>query len=135
LQDPKITGTDVKVPWNMKAGEGVGVVEAPRGLLIHHYAWDKAGYITKANLIVPTTTNSYPIDMSMKSVAQRSILNGKVDEEKLRHEVGLAVRAYDPCISCSTHLDDSLLIELKNAQGDVVRRIGGESARRGTRDA
>jgi coenzyme F420-reducing hydrogenase alpha subunit len=135
LEDPKITGADVKVPWKMKAGEGVGVVEAPRGLLIHHYAWDNDGYITKANLIVPTTTNSYPIDMSMKSVAQRSISKGQVDEEKLRHEVGLAVRAYDPCISCSTHLDDSLLIELKDAQGCVVRRIGGETERRVTGNA
>ena len=124
LEDPQITDTNVKVPWNMKAGEGVGVVEGPRGLLTHHYAWNAEGYITKANLIVPTTINSYPIDMSMKSVAQRSISGGVVDEEKLRHELGLTVRAYDPCISCATHLDDSLLIELKNADGNVVKTIG-----------
>jgi F420-non-reducing hydrogenase large subunit len=129
LEDPKITGANVRVPWTMKAGEGVGVAEAPRGLLIHHYSWNSEGYITKANLIVPTTTNSYPIDMSMKSVAERSISEGKVDEEKLRHEVGLTVRAYDPCISCSTHLDDYLLIEIKEAEGRIVKRIGGGTKR------
>jgi NAD-reducing hydrogenase large subunit len=126
LQDPQITHEDVKVPWNMREGEGFGVVEAPRGLLFHHYAWNSEGYITKANLIVPTTTNSYSMDMSMKSVAQRAIVEGKVDEEKLWQEVGLTLRSYDPCISCSTHLDDYLSIELRDAKGDVVRRIGGQ---------
>jgi len=135
LEDQKITGTDVKAPWKMKAGEGMGVVEAPRGLLIHHYAWNSERYITKANLIVPTTTNSYPIDMSMKSVAQRSISEGEVDEEKLRHEVGLTVRAYDPCISCSTHLDDYLLIEIKGADGKTVKTIGGGAKRSGIENA
>ncbi len=125
LEDPRITSTNVKAPCEMKAGEGVGVVEAPRGLLFHHYAWNAEGYITKANLIVPTTTNSYSIDMSMKSVAQRSISEGNIDEEKLRHEVGLTVRAYDPCISCSTHLDDNLRIEVKSSHGEIVKTIGG----------
>jgi F420-non-reducing hydrogenase large subunit len=135
LEDPKITGTDVKTPWTMKAGEGIGVAEAPRGLLIHHYAWNSEGYATKANLIVPTTTNSYPIDMSMKTVAQRSISQGTVDEEKLRHEVGLTVRAYDPCISCSTHLDDYLLIEIKGANGKTTKTIGGATEKREPRSA
>jgi coenzyme F420-reducing hydrogenase alpha subunit len=129
LENPLITSADVKVPWNMKAGEGVGVVEAPRGMLFHHYAWNSEGYITNANLIVPTTTNSYSMDLSMKSVAERSIAKGVVDEEKLRHEVGLTIRAYDPCISCATHLDDSLQIELKDVHGDVVRKIGGAAKR------
>jgi coenzyme F420-reducing hydrogenase alpha subunit len=131
LQEPKIVQANVKAPWSMKAGEGFGVVEAPRGMLIHHYAWNSEGYITKANLIVPTTTNSYSMDMSMKSVAQRSISEGDVDDERLWHEVGLTLRAYDPCISCSTHLDDFLLIELRDANGDVVRKIGGEPSRGG----
>jgi coenzyme F420-reducing hydrogenase alpha subunit len=81
-------------------------------------------------LIVPTTTNSYPIDMSMKSVAQRSISEGIVDEEKLRHEVGLTVRAYDPCISCSTHLDDYLQIEIKDAYGHVTKIISTAAKRK-----
>jgi F420-non-reducing hydrogenase large subunit len=135
LQDPKITDTNLKVPWNMKAGEGFGIVEAPRGLLIHHYAWNSEGYITNANLIVPTTTNSYPMDASMKSVAQRSISRGNVDDEKLRHEVGLTLRAYDPCISCSTHLEDSLIIEIKTSEGTLLQHTGSEVAGRAAGDA
>jgi coenzyme F420-reducing hydrogenase alpha subunit len=57
-------------------------------------------------------------------VAERSISHGTVDEEKLRHEVGLTVRAYDPCISCSTHLDDYLQIEIRDPQGNILNRIG-----------
>jgi coenzyme F420-reducing hydrogenase alpha subunit len=130
LMDPEITSTNVKAPWTIRAGEGVGVVEAPRGLLVHHYAWNDEGYITKANLIVPTTTNSYSIDKAMKSVAERSITEGSVNEEKLRHEVGLTIRAYDPCISCSTHLDDYLQIQINDANGHVTRTIGGVAARK-----
>jgi coenzyme F420-reducing hydrogenase alpha subunit len=135
LQDPMIANTHVKVSWDMKAGEGVGVVEAPRGILFHHYAWNSEGYITKANLIVPTTTNSYSMDTSMKAVAQRSISEGSVDDERLRNEVGLTLRAYDPCISCSTHLDDFLLIELRDSTGEVVKTIGGRQLKEGIKSA
>jgi coenzyme F420-reducing hydrogenase alpha subunit len=129
LENPEITSTIVKTPWTMMAGEGVGVVEAPRGLLVHHYAWNSEGYLTKANLIVPTTTNSYSMDKAMKSVAERSITEGSVNEEKLRHEVGLTIRAYDPCISCSTHLDDYLTIEINDANGHVTRTVDGATQR------
>jgi len=103
LEDDKIVSMNIRSPVNIKSGEGVGIVEAPRGMLIHHYRWDSNGYITMANLIVPTTQNSYPIDASMKKVVERSIRKGKVDETKLWHETGAVIRAYDPCISCATH--------------------------------
>lgn len=103
LSDSRITGTETLAPVKYRAGEGVGIVEAPRGLLIHHFRWDDAGYITMANIITPTNANSYAIDASLKQVAERSISGGRVDEGKLKHEVGLAVRAYDPCLSCATH--------------------------------
>ncbi len=59
----------------------------------------------------------------MKAVAQRSISKGNIDEDRLWHEVGLAIRAYDPCISCSTHLDDSLVVEIRDTEGEVVKEI------------
>lgn len=103
LENDGIVGANIRTPVNIKAGEGVGIVEAPRGMLIHHYKWDSNGYVTMANLIVPTTQNSYPIDSSMKKVVARSIRKGEVDEAKLWHETGMVIRAYDPCVSCATH--------------------------------
>ena len=104
LTDERITGRDTMVPIRVKAGEGVGIVEAPRGHLIHHYKWDERGYVTQAVIITPTAMNFYPIDVSLKDVAIRSIQEGRIDEEKLWHEMGLTIRAYDPCISCATHI-------------------------------
>ena len=103
LEDDRIVGSNTKASISVRAGEGVGIVEAPRGMLIHHYRWNSSGYVTMANLIVPTTINFYPIDASMKKVVERSIEKGKVDETKLWHETGAVIRAYDPCISCATH--------------------------------
>ena len=84
----------------VKAGRGVGVVEAPRGLLIHDYTYDERGRIKKANLIIPSNQNSANIEKDMQALVP-TIIDKSEDEIKLGCE--MMIRAYDPCISCSTH--------------------------------
>jgi F420-non-reducing hydrogenase large subunit len=83
--------------------EGVGVVEAPRGTLYHHYKTDSDGMVTDVNLIVGTTNNNAAIAMSLKKAAQGVIKgNGEISEGTL-NLVEMAFRAYDPCLACATH--------------------------------
>jgi F420-non-reducing hydrogenase large subunit len=91
----------------------VGVVEAPRGTLYHHYVTDENGIATDVNLIVGTTNNNAPISMSLKKAAQGVIKsNGEITEGAL-NLVEMAFRAYDPCLSCATHsLPGQMPIEL-----------------------
>jgi len=84
----------------VKAGRGVGVDEAPRGLLIHDYTYDERGRIKKANLIIPTNQNYANIEKDMQALVP-TIIDKSEDEIKLGCE--MMIRAYDPCISCSTH--------------------------------
>lgn len=122
LGDPEITGTETRVPVTPRAARGVGSVEAPRGTLIHDYETDEEGLITNVNLIVGTTHNNAPINMSVKQTAKALIKDGKYDQAIL-NRVEMAVRAYDPCLSCATHkLDGSIAIkvEIRNAQGKVI---------------
>jgi F420-non-reducing hydrogenase large subunit len=100
--DEEITDRDVKVDLGKADGEGVGVVEAPRGTLYHHYITDRNGVTQKVNLIVATVQNNAAINLSVKKVAQNLIKNGKADE-KLLNMVEMAVRAYDPCLACASH--------------------------------
>ncbi len=95
LEDPSITDPDVRAPVTPRAGRGVGCVEAPRGTLIHDYSTDDNGCITRANLIVGTTHNIAPMNMSVKRAALSLIRNGNVDEGVL-NKIEMAVRAYDP---------------------------------------
>ena len=95
LQDPDITDTHIRSTAEPKAGRGVGCVEAPRGTLIHDYSTDKNGLITRANLIVGTTHNIGPINMSVSQAARTLIEKGKIDEGIL-NKIEMAVRAYDP---------------------------------------
>jgi F420-non-reducing hydrogenase large subunit len=103
VQDEEILSQDIhRIPTETPT-EGVGIVEAPRGTLTHHYVTDERGLVTQANLIVGTTNNNAPISMSVKKAAQQ-VLKGKKDpEEGLLNMVEMAFRAYDPCFSCATH--------------------------------
>ncbi len=83
--------------------EGVGIVEAPRGTLTHHYTTDERGVLTKVNLIVGTTNNYAPISMSINKAAAGLIRAGTVVSEGLLNQVEMAFRAYDPCFGCATH--------------------------------
>jgi len=101
-RDPDLTGTAVR---NMDLGtpaEGVGVVEAPRGTLFHHYRTDDRGVLTACNLIVATVGNSAAMCMSVERAARELIHGGRVDDGLL-NMVEMAYRAYDPCMSCATH--------------------------------
>jgi len=101
--DPEILHPNVRKIPTATPEEGVGVVEAPRGTLIHHYKTDKRGIIEEANLIVATQNNSAAINMGIQKVAKALIKEGKVDEGIL-NLIEITFRAYDPCHGCGTHL-------------------------------
>jgi len=101
--DPEITGTQYRVIPDRVTGEGVGIVEAMRGTLTHHYTCDANAICTSANLIVGTTNNNAPIQMVTKKVAQALIQPGKEPDNGILNMVEMAFRAFDPCYSCATH--------------------------------
>ncbi len=122
LNDPEITGKETRVPVKPRAARGVGCVEAPRGTLIHDYETDAEGMVTNVNLIVGTTHNNAPINMSVKQAAQSLIKGGKYDQGIL-NRVEMAIRAYDPCLSCATHALDRRLpvaVEIRDAHGALL---------------
>ena len=103
VTDPEITSPDIHTVSTEIPSEGVGIVEAPRGTLTHHYWTDERGVLTKVNLIVGTTNNYAPISMSINKAARSLIHNGAVISEGLLNKVEMAFRAYDPCFGCATH--------------------------------
>lgn len=102
LNDPEITSSDLRVIPSQKPSVGIGVVEAPRGTLFHHYETDERGLITKANLIVATQNNAARIALSVEKAAKGLIRKGQVSDGLL-NMVEMAFRAYDPCFGCATH--------------------------------
>lgn len=102
LHDPEITGTDLIAEKGQHQPQGIGVIEAPRGTLFHHYQINEEGLVTKANLIVSTTSNNQAMNESVRSVANQ-YLDGQEITEALLNHLEVAVRAYDPCLSCATH--------------------------------
>jgi F420-non-reducing hydrogenase large subunit len=102
LEDPEITGDVIRNVPSETPEEGVGIVEAPRGTLIHHYETDPNGILTAVNLIVATNHNAAPIAMSVEKAARGLIRNGEV-REGLLNTIEMAFRAYDPCHACATH--------------------------------
>ena len=101
--DPEITSDNFHAVPTETPSEGVGIVEAPRGTLTHHYWTDERGVVEKVNLIVGTTNNYAPISMSIKQAAQHFIKKGTVVTEGLLNRVEMAFRSYDPCFGCATH--------------------------------
>ncbi|UCH15452.1 MAG: nickel-dependent hydrogenase large subunit, partial [Bacteroidales bacterium] len=105
-----------------RAARGIGVVEAPRGTLIHDYETDEKGLVTNVNLIVGTTHNNAPINMSVKRAAVDLIKDGTYDQG-LINKIEMCYRAYDPCLSCATHFLDgkfALKIDILNHNGELV---------------
>ena len=102
LNDPDLQGEDL-VKHGIKQHEGIGLIEAPRGTLFHHFRINENDQITMCNLIVSTTNNNEPMNQAVNWVAQNTI-SGKTEiTEGLLNGVEVAVRAYDPCLSCATH--------------------------------
>lgn len=127
--DPETAGPDVRALPTGTPGEGIGVVEAPRGTLMHHYAADEQGLIRKANLIVATQNNAARIAMSVEKAA-KSLITGATVNEGLLNMVEMAFRAYDPCLGCATHsLPGSmpLMIQVRNRSGDRVTALRRDS--------
>ena len=125
--DPEIIDPHVRNVPSETPDEGVGIVEAPRGTLTHHYITDGKGIMRKCNLIVGTTNNYAPMSMSIKKAAQAVIKKGQVITEGLLNRVEMAFRAYDPCISCATHAlpgQTPLEIILRDHEGNEIRRLG-----------
>jgi F420-non-reducing hydrogenase large subunit len=101
--DPEITSPNFHTVPTETPTEGVGIVEAPRGTLTHHYTTDERGILTKVNLIVGTTNNYAPISMSIEKAARSLIKKGTIVTEPMLNMVEMAFRAYDPCFGCATH--------------------------------
>jgi F420-non-reducing hydrogenase large subunit len=101
--DPEITSPSYRVVPTKITGEGVGIVEAMRGTLTHHYTCDKNGICTSANLIVGTTNNNAPIHMVTKKAAKALIKPGKEPTAAILNMIEMGFRAFDPCFSCATH--------------------------------
>jgi F420-non-reducing hydrogenase large subunit len=121
--DPEITSQDFHAIPTETPTEGVGIVEAPRGTLTHHYRTDERGVTTKVNLIVGTTNNYAPISMSIKKAAQNLINNGEQIKESTLNMIEMAFRLYDPCLSCATHsLPGQMPLEvtIRDADGEVA---------------
>lgn len=117
--DPEITSDNFHTVPTETPSEGVGIVEAPRGTLTHHYWTDERGVTTKVNLIVGTTNNNAPISMSIKKAAQNFIKSGTVVTEGLLNRVEMAFRSYDPCFGCATHsLPGQMPLEVKITDAD-----------------
>jgi len=124
-RDPEITSPDIVNLPTQTPKEGVGIVEAPRGTLIHHYQTDDKGILTKVNLIVATQNNSAAINMSVEKAAKALIKNGEVPDGIL-NMIEMAFRAYDPCHACATHsLPGGMPLEVKvyDAQGGLVKAL------------
>ncbi len=124
--DREITGPNIRNIPSKKPSEGVGIVEAPRGTLTHHYVADEKGRIQKCNLIVGTTNNQAALLMSVKKAAQELIKPGKEISESLLNEIEMAWRPYDPCMSCSTHnLPGTMPLEVivYDSKGFIIKKL------------
>lgn len=132
LSDPDLRGSDL-----VTAGErqtvGVGIIEAPRGTLIHHYEVDAQDLVTMCNLIVSTTHNNQAMNEAIRQVA-RQYLDGHEPTEELLNRIEVAIRAFDPCLSCATHALGKmpLFVELRDASsGALIERIVRDGERLG----
>lgn len=136
LEDDEITGTDIinrmdEPLMSRKDAEtsavtmrGVGIIEAPRGSLIHDYQTDGAGIIQKANLIVATGQNNLSMDIGVRETA-KALIHGDEISEGLKNRLEMIVRAYDPCLSCATHMlngESPLVVDLHDSNGKLFKR-------------
>ncbi|MGQ9617835.1 MAG: Ni/Fe hydrogenase subunit alpha [Candidatus Aminicenantia bacterium] len=123
--DPDIIDPKVRTIPTNTPDEGVGVVEAPRGILIHHYKTDKNGIIEKANIIVATQQNSAAMNLGIQRAAKSLIKGGNV-EEGILNMIEMTYRAYDPCHACGTHSLPGhvpIVINIYNSKGERIREI------------
>lgn len=120
LNNPALLSNDLVNSGN-KTHEGIGVIEAPRGTLIHHYKINDDDQVTMANLIVSTTNNNQAMNETIRKVADQH-LSGKTLTPELLNMIEVAIRAYDPCLSCATHAAGKmpLRLELEGGNGSII---------------
>ena len=126
IRDPEITGTNIRTIPTETPTEGVGIVEAPRGTLTHHYTTDAKGIVTKVNLIVGTTNNYAPISMSINKAARGLIKKGVEVTEGTLNMIEMAFRAYDPCFGCATHSIPGrrpFILRIRDKEGRILEEI------------
>lgn len=136
LEDSTITGTDIRQGLSeplmtkeeaKESGDtkrGVGMIEATRGILIHDYETDAAGFINRANLIVSTGQNNLSMDIGVRETA-KAMIKGEEVSEGLKNQLEMIVRAYDPCLSCATHMingESPLLVDIHDSNGELLKR-------------
>lgn len=136
LEDDSITGTDLRqhlsgelmtkaeAKESSETKRGVGMIEATRGILIHDYETDGAGFITRANLIVSTGQNNLAMDIGVRETAKK-LIHGEEVSEGLKNQLEMIVRAYDPCLSCATHAIDGsspLQVDIYDSEGQLLRK-------------
>jgi len=128
LDDPDILGKDILNTKHNFKGEGVGVIEAPRGTLLHHYKVKENGQVEKVNLIVSTGHNNWAMSEAVDSVA-KTYITGPDIKEGLLNRVEAAIRAHDPCLSCSTHAVGKMpmVIDIFDAQGNLFKKLVRDS--------
>ena len=122
LNDSDLQGEDLVVTGERRE-EGVGLLEAPRGTLFHHYRVNEDDQVVMANLIVSTTNNNTPMNRAVEKVARDHLSGVEITEGLLNH-VEVAIRAYDPCLSCATHALGKmpLVVELRDSRGELIDR-------------
>ncbi|MGA2158919.1 MAG: Ni/Fe hydrogenase subunit alpha [Dehalococcoidia bacterium] len=124
--DPEITSPDIRKIPTAVPDEGVGIVEAPRGTLIHHYATDEKGIIKKVNLIVATLNNAAAVNMSVNKAAVSLFTPGKEITEGLLNRIEMAWRPYDLCLACATHNlpgPSPLPIYVYDSKGALIKKL------------
>ena len=121
LHDDDIFGSELVRTGTLR-NEGIGIIEAPRGTLIHHYQVDDYGMVTKCNLIVSTTHNNEPMNKAVNWVAVNELAGKEKISESMLNQVEIAIRAYDPCLSCATHAlgQMPLHIQLVSSKGELI---------------
>ena len=124
LNDPDLQNTDIVLtpPKSDWTGEGVGVVEAPRGTLLHHYGASDEGNITYCNLVVATTQNNQVMNRTVAAVAEEFLSGNELITEGMMNAIEVGIRAYDPCLSCATHAMGQmpLIVSVLDADGKLV---------------
>jgi F420-non-reducing hydrogenase large subunit len=125
IDDPETTSPEVRVIPTATPSEGVGVVEAPRGTLFHHYETDERGFVSRCNMLVATGNNNAAICMSVRDAARGLIKGGAEVTEGVLNMIEMAFRAYDPCFGCATHSlpgQMPMVVTLRGPDGETLAR-------------
>jgi F420-non-reducing hydrogenase large subunit len=125
-RDDEVYGDEIRTIPTAKPDEGIGIVEAPRGTLTHHYKTDENGLVTMCNLVVGTTNNHAPISMSIQRAARGLIKKGGEVTDGILNRIEMAFRLYDPCFGCATHSlpgQMPLIVTIRDRTGNVLREL------------